>query len=510
MQWFDAFVGAAVTLHTYELLAFVALAIVIGRFSPASSREPVRLLLGIVVVHLAAVGLAIWQGSQAPERTLGFIALALSSSGIAIAIIASIFRLLLPRFGIHPPRILIDIIMGVAVAVMLVYTGKRAGFSVTGLITTSAVITAVIGFALQDTLGNVMGGLALQMDNSVAVGDWISMGPGQPAGRVTEIRWRYVAIETRAWETIIIPNAVLMKNQVMVHGRRAGQAIKLRRQVDFHVDFRTPPDQVIDSVERVLRADPVPNMAMDPAPHVLLIAVRDSFAQYCVRYWIMDLASDDLPDSDVRVRVLYALGRAGIAPAIPSQALTLSQDTPERAEANLNTELKERAAVLARLDIFSKLDDVVVQQLARELRRASFVRGEAIAREGEIDDGLFIIVKGRAVVRIGHGKAARDVATLSTGQFFGEMSLMTGSARSASVFALEHLDCYRLDKPNFEHIVREYPVIAEFIAEVFADRKVALDAARGGMGAEQMARRASTKNDFLGRIRDFFGIHHEP
>jgi small-conductance mechanosensitive channel/CRP-like cAMP-binding protein len=510
MPWFEAFIHAAVALHTYELLAFFAVTVVIGRLSPVSNKETVRMLAGITVVHIAAVALAIWQGSHAPERTLGFVALALSSSGIAIAIVASVFRLLLPRFGIHPPRILVDIIMAVAIAVMLVYTSKRAGFSVTGLITTSAVITAVIGFALQDTLGNIMGGLALQMDASVAVGDWISMGPGQPQGRVVEIRWRYVAIETRAWETIIIPNSMLMKSQVTVLGKRVGQPVRLRRQIDFQVDFRTPPGVVIDAVSRALLADPVPNMATEPAPHVLLIAIRDSFAQYCVRYWITDLASDDPPDSDVRVRVLYALARAEIAPAIPAQALAISQDTDERAAARQAAGYAERLAVLQGTEIFSKLEAPILEQLARDLRPAAFVRGEAIAREGEIDDGLFMIVSGRAVVRIGAKGKARDVATLVPGQFFGEMSLMTGEPRSASVIALENLDCYRLRRESFERIIRDHPSIAELIAELFADRKVALDAARDGLVGEQKARRASTKSDFLGRIRDFFAIHDEP
>ena len=80
------------------------------------------------------------------------------------------------------PRILLDLLTGVAVIVAFIIVGKRAGFSVAGLITTSAVLTAVIGFSLQDTLGNIMGGLALQMDKSITVGDWISLGPGQPPG----------------------------------------------------------------------------------------------------------------------------------------------------------------------------------------------------------------------------------------------------------------------------------------------------------------------------------------
>src|SRR4029079_3920713 len=118
----------------------------------------------------------------------------------------AIFRAVLPRVGLRFPRIVLDLITAAGSIVIIILIGRRAGFSVAGLITTSAVLTAVIGFSLQDTLGNVMGGLSLQLDKSVSVGDWITLGAGQPTGRVIEIRWRYTAIETRNWETVIIPN----------------------------------------------------------------------------------------------------------------------------------------------------------------------------------------------------------------------------------------------------------------------------------------------------------------
>ena len=100
---------------------------------------------------------------------------------------------------------------------------------------TSAVITAVIALALQDTLGNVIGGLALQTDESIQVDDWIKVGDVN--GRVVDIRWRYTAIETRNGETVLIPNGVLLKGQVMVLGRRQGKPRQWRRWVYFQVDY---------------------------------------------------------------------------------------------------------------------------------------------------------------------------------------------------------------------------------------------------------------------------------
>src|SRR5690349_3691003 len=137
------------------------------------------------------------------------------------------FRLLLPALGRTPPRIVEDLTI---IAVYLVYglaQLRGAGVDLTSIIATSAVITAVIAFAAQDTLGNMLGGIALQLDNSVQVGDWIQVD-GQ-VGRVRDIRWRSTLVETRDWETLVIPNSALMKGRVALLGRREGAPLQLRR-----------------------------------------------------------------------------------------------------------------------------------------------------------------------------------------------------------------------------------------------------------------------------------------
>jgi hypothetical protein len=285
---------------------------------------------------------------------------------------------------------------------------------------------------MQDTLGNLMGGLALQMDSSIKVGDWITLGPGQPAGRVSEIRWRYTAIETRGWETILVPNSMLMKSQVVVLGRRIGEPIKLRRHLEFHVDFRTPPTEVLAVVRHELTFDPVAHMASEPRPQVLFFAVRDSYAVYAVRYWLDDLTQDDPTDSDVRTRVYFALQRAGISLSIPAQSVFLTADTEERRERKRGEEHERRLAAIALVDLLEPLGPDERDRLADQLRYAPFAAGEAVTHEGDHDDGLYMLVKGVAAVRIGTTASAHEVARLVPGHFFGEMSLMTGEVRSAS------------------------------------------------------------------------------
>lgn len=489
------------------VLSYLATLALVRRAPQPIERYHMRAATTLVAFHLAA--LTIW----AVLESLGYEAeiaalLALAFKAFAVVSIGTtaIFRALLPRVGVTLPRILIDLITGLGVIVSFIIVGRRAGFSVAGLITTSAVLTAVIAFSLQDTLGSVMGGLSVQLDKSIAVGDWITLGPGQPAGQVVELRWRYTAIQTRAWDTIIIPNSMLVKSQLTIIGRRIGSPRMSRRQVDFFVDFRTPPTEVIGAVERALRADPVPRMAREPLPMALFFGVRDSYAHYCVRYWLEDLTADDPTDSAVRIRIWYALRRANIPMSIPASSVFVTHETPERAERKATDELGRRLAALASVDLFSGLPEDTRRELANDLAYTPFATGEAITREGEHDDGLYMLVSGDASVRIGVGAEQREVARLAAGQFFGEMSLMTGEARTASVVAATDVVCYRVDKPAFERILRETPAVADSVAEVLATRRMALEAARDEHEEQKRSRMENAKRDLLGKIRGFFGL----
>jgi len=485
---------------------FVTLALV-ARAPRPIERTHMRAASMFVVGHVVALALGVgqeWLGYDGDVAALT--ALALKGFGTVTLGVTAVLRALLPRVGVVLPRILLDLITGLGMIVAFIVVGQRAGFSVAGLITTSAVLTAVIAFSLQDTFGNVMGGLSVQLDKSIAVGDWVSLGPGQPSGQVVEIRWRYTAIQTTSWNTVIVPNSALVKSQVTIFGRRIGAPRQTRRQVDFFVDFRTPPTEVLATVQRALEADPVPRMAREPAPVALFFGVRDSYAHYCVRYWLEDLSADDPTDSAVRIRVWFALRRADIPMSIPASSVFVTQETPERAERKASEELARRLAALASVDLFSGLPEETRHELAGDLVYTPFAAGEAITREGARDDGLFMLVSGEAIVRIGAGPQARDVARLIAGQFFGEMSLMTGEARTASVIAATDVVCYRVDKPAFERILRETPTAADSVAEILATRRMALEAARDEHDEQRRGRMENVKRDLLGKIRGFFGL----
>src|SRR5919106_3138700 len=154
----------------------------------------------------------------------------------------ALFRLLLPAAGKQPTRIVEDVVIIIAYVGYGFVQLRGAGVDLGSLVTTSAILTAVIAFAMQDTLGNVLGGLAIQLDNSVRVGDWVKVD--DLTGRVLDLRWPTTLIETRNWETVLIPNSALMKGRVSILGRREGAARQWRRILNFMVDPGVPPARV--------------------------------------------------------------------------------------------------------------------------------------------------------------------------------------------------------------------------------------------------------------------------
>jgi small-conductance mechanosensitive channel/CRP-like cAMP-binding protein len=416
-----------------------------------------------------------------------------------------VFEILLDALRLKPPRIMRDLLLALSYVVVAITILSR-DVDLTGIIATSAVLTAVIGLSFQDTLGNMMGGMALQMERTIGVGDWIKFD-GQE-GLVRDIRWRHTSIETRNWDTLVIPNSALMKSQVTVLGRRAGQPRQHRQWVYFNVDFRYSPADVIDTVETALRSEPIANVALQPEPNCILMDFKESFGSYAVRYWLTDLAVDDPTNSVVRTRIYFALRRAGIPLSIPAHSLFVTDEDQSRLERKRAEEIDERVAALKKVELFQSLTDEERSSLASRLRVAPFVRGEAMTRQGAKAHWLYLITRGDAEVRVAiDGNLSEQIAILRQGNFFGEMGMMTGEPRSATVIALTDVECYRLDKEAFNDILKQRPEIAEDISEQLARRRVELDAAREGLNEEAMqARLRYHKGDLLQSIRRFFTL----
>lgn len=497
----------ALDQRSFVLLPAALLIVPLMRRAAPEERSRRAGLFFMVAAHLILVPLA---GALRSTGSTGYaevrvISLAL---GACLAVLlggALLFMILLPRLRLEPPRILQDVIITVAVLVGLIWVASSQGLDVSGVVATSAVATVVVGFALQDTLGNIFAGLALQIDDSFAIGDWIQVG--DKSGIVTEIRWRYTAIETRNWETLVMPNAVLTKQQVLVLGRRRGQPEQWRRWIYFNVDFRFQPSDVIDAVVAALRSAPIKNVAANPPPDCLLMDYKESYGRFAARYWLTDLAVDDPTDSVVRTRIYFALARANISMSIPAASVFLTKESMQRREKKQRQSDDKRVALLRGIELLRELPDSDLVEIAASLKDTPFTKGEIMTRQGATANWLYIIVEGQAEVRIRTDSGLeRAVSTLSNGNIFGELSLLTGEPRPATVIALGDVECMRLDRAAFQALLSRRPELAEKMAKTLAERHTQILAAKEDLNRQPPPAIEHTTLDFLTKIRDLFGL----
>lgn len=430
---------------------------------------------------------------------------------IAMVNLASVFLfcVALPAVRLETPRIMQDLVVGIAYVAAAMMVLSDSGFDLRGIVATSAVMTAVIGFSLQDTLGNIMGGMAVQMDRTIRVGDWIRLG--EIEGQVREIRWRHTSIETRDWDTIVIPNSALMKGTVTLLGRRVGAPSQRRQWVHFNVDFRFSPTEVISAVESALKAEPIPDVAHEPAPHCIVTSLTQSYTTYAARYWLTDFARPDPVDSLMRTRIFSVLRRAGIPLSIPATAVFLTEDDEQHHNRKKSEQNALRIAALEKATLFQTLTDDERKQLGPRLKSAPFVAGETMTRQGAEAHWLYLIVQGSAEVRVMVDGRSQHVANLGSGDYFGEMSMMTGERRSATVIATTDVQTYRLAKEDFADIVRRRSEIARDIADTLARRRAELQAVEMQVSSElKKARAQESHGALLNRIRAFFGLDEEP
>jgi len=495
--------------------ALVLVAFLVNRLAP-QKRHRIRQGLILYVVFVAALGLTFVLERVANPTLASWAEHTRLTANLcgAFALVnvlsLALFDVVLPIVGVNLVAITGDIIVGFAYLFALLGVLKAAGVSPSSVVTTSAIVSGVLALGMQATLGNIVGGVALQLDGSVHVGDWIQLADGTQ-GRVVALRWRHTLVETRNWDTMIVPNASLLAQNILILGKRTAKPLQHRMWVYFHVDYRYPPTQVVEVVRNALAATPIPNVADDPKPSVVCMDLakdgRESYGYYAVRYWLTDLAVDDPTSSVVRGRIYSALRRAGIPLARPAHTVFFQVDEPpdERARRHAATRLRS----LEGIELFKSLTPEEKEFVAGHLRYAPFVAGETCTKQGAVAHWLYILCSGTVEIRrhVEGSTLAKTVATIEGPDFFGEFGLMTGEPRTADVVAITDVECYRLDKPGLQRVLEERPDTAEHFSKTLARRRVELVAAAQGLDEEAKRRAMATEEGhILDRIQEFFGL----
>jgi len=487
-------------------LAGILFALVTMRFRRDLRTGSVQMIL-LLLVGLGMLFALYTYGSGFADASIAVVIrealLALLAIGFARIAISFVFQTLLRKADI--PRILPDVLFVLVLLVYALFRMHAAGVNPTSIVASGAIIGTAIGVSMQQTLNNLWGGVALQLDNTCRIGDWVRID--NIIGQIIDIRWRYLSIATNSGETVIVPNAMLMAGRVTVLARRGDVRTSWRREVDFSVSYNTPPSRVIAAVQDALARAEIANVAPTPARIVLCKSFDENAIHYAVLYWLSELRLDVQTDSAVRVHVHAALKREQMEIPLPHRVLIDGGQLP-RAGTSEEALLK-RHDTLSQIELFAPMTADERRALASELNDCVYVRNDVISRRGELADSLYVLAKGQVAI-YGEADTAQNrprLGTLQAPACFGEMGLLTGQARTATVIAENDVLCYRLDKSGFDAILRARPELADGFAKVVARRQAENDATLQAADADARARMAvSRASDLVRRIRQFFEI----
>ena len=477
----------------FVLLVLVVLAL------PPSARRLARTPAMFFALHLVlrAVALAFDPGTSAEHGTsLAAIVLLFISIGRSAVLIA-LDGVLSARLARPLPRIFRDIIQGVVYIVLLFFALNTAGVEPGSLLTTSALLTAAIALSLQETLGNLVAGLAIQAQRPFDVEDWIQFDADpKHIGRVLEINWRATKVITLDDVEVVVPNAVLAKAPITNFTKPTPAS---RRSLYVQVPANVPPHDVRAAILEALPGSE--GVLADPPPSIVLNAFIDGNVEYWVRFHTARFHLRDGVDSGARERIWYALARRDIAIAAPNRAVRLREVSHETDAKRDASEIAHRGEMLARVDFLRVLSDPQRGQLAAASKLHVYGAGEVIVREGESTTEMFIVQAGRVVV---HHDGV-EVAALGAGELFGEMALMTGEQRTATVRAAAPSTLISLDRDAMRAVLAESPELATRVSRVIAERKDAASSSHPAIAAAP-AQVDERSTQLLGRIRKFFQL----
>ncbi len=417
-----------------------------------------------------------------PFQSVGQLLLALGFVNLAVVLVVNPWRV--DRVPERFPSIVQDaLVIGVFLVIATVVMQEK-------FLTTSAVGAVVIGFALQDTLGNTFAGLALQMEKPFKVGDWIQVGSYD--GQVTEITWRATTLRTRDDDAITVPNNIVSKEAILNFSRPVPHTML---HVEVGVSYDAPPNRVRAVVFEALKD--AKYVLGTPAPSVLVSAFGESGVNYRVEFWIDDPSLDDEARDEVLSAIYYALRRANMEIPYPIRVEYQRESVPVTL-----VPVERRREEIARVDIFAPLSAEAKVRLADASSERLFGGGQTIVREGQAGESMFVVVSGR--VRVTLGSRTNEVATIGPGGYFGEMSLLTGEPRTATVSAIDDCLLLEITADDFRTIALADPLVVERIGLAVAERRRGLERSRNVAAAAVSVHEAP--RSLLARIQRFLRL----
>jgi small-conductance mechanosensitive channel/CRP-like cAMP-binding protein len=379
---------------------------------------------------------------------------------VLLEIVLSFFGDFLPRVRGQAPLapIIKDLLRALALVAVAILAVKYAfpQVDIGAIMTTSAILSVVVGLALQESLSNIFSGIMLTIDRPYKAGDWIEVDGKE--GKVLDSNWRSTRVLTRDDDIIYVPNSTMAKGNIVNLTDPTPEHLCKRR---IGIEYAAPPNKVRNVLINVMSH--VDGVLATPPPDVHVADYADHAITYELRFWIVDYDRRVKIESEIMRAVWYHLKREGISIPFPIRDVYLKREKPAQKP-------DEVIGLLKKVDFLEALKEDEISMLAEDLSHHLFGRGEAICKQGEPGSTFYIIKSGLIAVKVKKDDADVEVARLQPGSYFGEMSLLAGDPRSATCVALEDSELLTLDRDSFGVLLQENAPIAKAMSDILAAR----------------------------------------
>lgn len=416
------------------------------------------------------------------------------------------------RLGQPVPMLLKSVISAIIfVAAVAGIVGVVFEKSLTFIIATAGGLSVIVGFAVKDMFTDFFAGVALNLERPFKVGDFIALD-SEGEGFVVEMNWRSTHI--RGWDNrvTIIPNS-LVSSRMLTNYYKAGNYF--RGMFDFYIDFEVPPERALRILNAAVKnvqqqiidiTDEYPNplRGKDLESDAITLGITEFGIKYRVRYWVANYPDMVSVRNKIVINVMQQLKQAGITPVFLRQDFVATPQPEEHLDA---TAMKLK--LLGKIDFLASLQKAELNNLANNLKERNFMGGESIVTQGDPGDSMFIIAEGLVYVNVYFVEEEESVkmSQLTAGNFFGEMCLLTGEPRAATIAAATDVLLYEITKDTMAELLQNRPVIAGKISEIIAKYRKSTQEVKEKLAfSEQEEDSGNLTAQLLGKIKHFFGI----
>ena len=384
------------------------------------------------------------------------------------------------------------------IALLLVLSiGYQAQTELKGILAGSGVAAIILGFGMQNLLSTLIAGAELQIGRPYKLGDWLQIG--EHIGQVAEINWADTRLRTNDAVSIEIPNNKIVEGTII--NLSAPTPLHAMR-ISVGADYSVPPNRVKEALRRA--AMNAEGIVLDPPPKAYLKDYGDSAILYEIKFWMTTHDGyNDLCDS-IRTNIWYEFKRQNINIPFPMRTLQVER----KAKSDSREQQTRAIAMLRKEPLFQCLDDVQINSLLKDARHQQYARGEALIEQGAEGDSMFIMVRGSAHVSVANNGTAVRVGVLRQGDCFGEMSLLTGEKRTATVRAEKDCEVIEISKPVMADLLRTAPRCLNQLSELLAKRKLETEGVmkEAALHPEGVIKQQEYTASFLRRLRSFFEL----